>query len=65
MEIMNTRGTALMNEDMELPGEASMGDVPTYRKYTIGIDEAARYYVRSSRIIPAGISFWRSADTSC
>ena len=44
MEIMNTRGTALMNEDMELPGEASIGDVPTYRKYTIGIDEAARYY---------------------
>ena len=44
MEIMNTRGTAWMDEDMELPGEASMDNVPTYRKYTIGIDEAARYY---------------------
>ena len=44
MEIMNTRSTALMDNDMNLPGEASMGSVPTYRKYTIGIDEAARYY---------------------
>ena len=44
MEIMKTCGTALMDEDMEYSGEASMGIVPTYRKYTIGIDEAARYY---------------------
>ena len=44
MEIMNTRGTAWMDDDMNLPGEASIGSVPTYRKYTIGIDEAARYY---------------------
>ena len=44
MEIMNTRGTALMNEDMDFPREMSIGSVPTYRKYTIGIDEAARYY---------------------
>ena len=44
MKTMNTRGTNLMDEDMELPGEASMGNVPTYRKYTIGIDEAAHYY---------------------
>ena len=44
MEIMNTRSTALMDNDMNLPGEASIGSVPTYRKYTIGIDEAARYY---------------------
>ena len=44
METMNTRGTNLMDEDMEFPREACMGNVPTYRKYTIGIDEAARYY---------------------
>ena len=44
MEIMNTHGTALMDDDINLPGEASIGSVPTYRKYTIGIDEAARYY---------------------
>ena len=52
MEIMNTRGTAWMDEDMELPGEASMDNVPTYRKYTIGIDEAARYYAGDRQTRP-------------
>ena len=42
METMNTRGTNLMDEDMEFPREACMDNVPTYRKDTIGIDEAAR-----------------------
>ena len=45
MKTMNTRGTNLMDEDMEFPREASMGNVPTYRKYTIGIDEAARHVI--------------------
>ena len=44
MEIMNTHNTALMDEDMDFLREMSVGSVPTYLKYTIGIDEAARYY---------------------
>lgn len=65
MEIVNICKINGVDESGIFPEETNAVRVPTYRKYTIGIDEAARYYVRSSRIIPAGISFWRSADTSC
>ena len=44
MEIVSTHSTALMDEDIAFPRGTSMGSVPTYRKYTIGIEEAARYY---------------------
>ena len=44
MEIVNDRNTVLADEEMDFPRETGTGSVPTYRKYTIGIDEAARYY---------------------
>lgn len=34
----------IRNEDQEVFQTARGGDVPTYLKYSIGIDEAARYY---------------------
>ena len=44
MEIMNDHSAMLADEEMVSLKNADAGSVPTYRKYTIGIDEAARYY---------------------
>ncbi len=44
MEIVNNRKIDGMDESGFFPEEANAVIVPTYRKYTIGIDEVARYY---------------------
>ena len=44
MEITSNRNMVLADEEMDFPKEPGTGSVPTYRKYTLGIDEAARYY---------------------
>ena len=44
MEIVNNCKINGMDESGDFFEEANAGTVPTYRKYTIGIDEAARYY---------------------
>ena len=44
MEIMNDHSALLADEEMSALENTGAGSVPTYRKYTIGIDEAARYY---------------------
>ena len=44
MEIVNNCKINGMDESGFFSEEAKTISVPTYRKYTIGIDEAARYY---------------------
>ena len=44
MEIINNRKIDVVDENEVFSEEAKAVSVPTYRKYTIGIDEAARYY---------------------
>ena len=44
MEIINNRKIDVVDENEVCSEEAKTVNVPTYRKYTIGIDEAARYY---------------------
>ena len=44
MEMINNCKIDGMDERVVSPEEAKAVSVPTYRKYTIGIDEAARYY---------------------
>ena len=44
MEIVNNCKIDVADESDVLSEEANAVIVPTYRKYTIGIDEAARYY---------------------
>ena len=44
MEIVNNCKINGMDESGFFPEEAKAVSIPTYRKYTIGIDEAARYY---------------------
>ncbi len=44
MEIVNNRKIDVVDESEFFSEEAKAVSVPTYRKYTIGIDEAARYY---------------------
>lgn len=44
MEMINNCKIDGMDERVVSSEEAKAVSVPTYRKYTIGIDEAARYY---------------------
>lgn len=44
MDIINNRKIDVVDESDVLSEDANAVIVPTYRKYTIGIDEAARYY---------------------
>ena len=44
MEIVNICKINGVDESGIFPEETNAVRVPTYRKYTIGIDEAARYY---------------------
>lgn len=44
MEIVNNRKIDVVDESEFFSEEANAVGVPTYRKYTIGIAEAARYY---------------------
>ena len=44
MEIINNRKIDVVDENEVFSEEAKAVIVPTYRKYTIGIDEAACYY---------------------
>ena len=44
MDIINNRKIDVVDESEVFSEEVNAVSVPTYRKYTIGIDEAARYY---------------------
>ena len=44
MDIINDRKIDVVDESGIFSEEANAVIVPPYRKYTIGIDEAARYY---------------------
>ncbi len=70
MEYLKDRMIPPLDEEPEHREGANIVEIPTYRKYTIGIDEAARYYGIGTKKLrqliadnPCGDFFWRLADT--